>query len=287
VERALESQKLKPIPQQLHIKARFLEITGEIGDIPTLYNHLEGQTRVGIMAAEPARKFLHQLQTRPGTEALAEPEVTTLEGRHTQMRATETRTILTGVNPKALTPPGISKFEATNGADISHGTSLMCGQDCEFGSIMDVEPEVLSDGYTVNLTTIASDSEFVRYDGPTHSVTAYVEGKPETVPVPCPQFKMREFTTSLDLYDGQTLLLSQPVDPRTGQLVEQSGRKAKHLLVLVSVLFVDAAGNRLHTDAQMPFARDRVPPQDDSTPFLPSSTSGPRLDDRPFDQEGF
>jgi beta-lactamase regulating signal transducer with metallopeptidase domain/tetratricopeptide (TPR) repeat protein len=274
-------------PPQLHIKARFLEITGEIGDIPTLSSHLEGQNRVGIMAAEPARKFLHQLQTRPGTETLAEPEVTTLDGRQTQMRAMEMKTLLTGINPQALTPPGISKFEATNGFGLTNGTSLLCGQNCELGPICDVVPQVLSDGFTVNLTTLASETEFVAYDRPTNSVTAYVDGKPESVPVPRPRFKVRQFTTSLNLYDGQTLLLSQPVDPRTGQPVEPSGKQAKHLLVLVTVILVDAAGNRLHTADQMPFARDRVPPQEDSTPVSSPFPPGPYLDDRPFDHPSF
>jgi beta-lactamase regulating signal transducer with metallopeptidase domain len=280
-----ELDELSPPPPMLHIKARFIEIPGEPGDPPTLTNHLEGPTMTGILAADQARTLIHRLEAAPGAEIIGEPEVITLSGRHTQMRATEIRTVFEGVNPKALIPPGLSGFEATNGA------GLMCSNGIEFGPVLEVVPDVLADGHTINLTVIASDTEFAGYDPHTKFVTAYVDGRPrERVPEPKPRFTVREFKAGVNLYDGQTLILSHPTDPLTGQPAEQPGKNRKHLLVLVTATMVDPAGNRLHSDAEMPFARDHVPaqglmqrPATDLRSFSPH-LSAP-FDDRPFGQE--
>jgi len=179
------------------------------------------------------------------------------------MLATQIRTVLTGINPKALTPPGISGVEATNGAGLTQGTSLWYGTPMEFGPWCDVAPYVLNDGFTVNLTLLASVTEFAGYDQPTNSVTVYVEGKPwgKSLPEVRPHFNVRELAADLNLYDGQAVVLSRPIDPSTGQPVEPSGKKAKHLLVLATVSVVDGAANRVHTDDQIAFARDQVAPQ--------------------------
>jgi Flp pilus assembly secretin CpaC len=44
------------------------------------------------------RVVIHALEERTGTENLAEPEVTTISGRQTQMRATQIITIITSFN---------------------------------------------------------------------------------------------------------------------------------------------------------------------------------------------
>jgi type II secretory pathway component GspD/PulD (secretin) len=60
--------------------------------IPTL------ATITGILTDPNFRVVLHALESRGGTEELAEPEVTTISGRQTQMRATQILTIITGFN---------------------------------------------------------------------------------------------------------------------------------------------------------------------------------------------
>jgi hypothetical protein len=52
------------------------------------------------------------LEQRSGTEALAEPEVTTTSGRQTQMRATQVQSIITGFN-----------FQQGAGATSTSGTT--------------------------------------------------------------------------------------------------------------------------------------------------------------------
>jgi len=52
-------------------------------------------TITGILTDPNFRVVIHALEQRTGTENLAEPEVTTMSGRQTQMRATDILTIIT------------------------------------------------------------------------------------------------------------------------------------------------------------------------------------------------
>jgi general secretion pathway protein D len=55
-------------------------------------------TITGILTDPNFRVVIRALEQRNGTEMLAEPEVTTISGRQTQMRATDIRTIITSFN---------------------------------------------------------------------------------------------------------------------------------------------------------------------------------------------
>jgi type II secretory pathway component GspD/PulD (secretin) len=55
-------------------------------------------TITGIMTDPNFRVAIQALEQRTGTETLGEPEVTTLSGRQTQMRATSIVTVVTGLN---------------------------------------------------------------------------------------------------------------------------------------------------------------------------------------------
>jgi Flp pilus assembly secretin CpaC len=52
----------------------------------------------GILTNPNFQVVLHALQTRTGVETLGEPEITTLSGRQTQMRATTVLSIVVGIN---------------------------------------------------------------------------------------------------------------------------------------------------------------------------------------------
>lgn len=53
-------------------------------------------TITGILTNPQFRMVIHALEQRSGAEFLAEPEVTTMSGRQTQMRATSIQTVITG-----------------------------------------------------------------------------------------------------------------------------------------------------------------------------------------------
>jgi type II secretory pathway component GspD/PulD (secretin) len=67
-------------------------------------------TITGILTDPSFRVVLHALEQRTGTETLAEPEVTTISGRQTQMRATQIKTIITSFSfqsgSSAISPTG-------------------------------------------------------------------------------------------------------------------------------------------------------------------------------------
>jgi type II secretory pathway component GspD/PulD (secretin) len=189
------------------------------------------------------------------------------------MRATDLRTVLTGINPLALKLPGVSSNE------------LFLTERVECGPTFDVAPYVLADGYTINLKAIASVIEFLGYAKPTNSVIAYVDGQKQTVPVPLPKFRVREMSTPANLFDGQTLILSGPATsviqttkdkvpflgdlPLVGGLFRSQTETSvrKNLIVLVTVTIVDPAGNRVHSNGKLPFNPATIPPQPNiSTP---------------------
>lgn len=116
---------LNPVAPQIHIKARFMDVPqgafDSIWKTGTLVDKTETNT-VEIIAANKFKPLPRQLE-RAGAETLAEPEVVTIGGRQTQMRA---------------------------------------GEKSQPGPTMDVVPDVFSDGVTVHLqaevTTIHSQT---------------------------------------------------------------------------------------------------------------------------------
>ena len=228
-------------------------------------------TVTGILTDPNFRVTLHALESRPRTTILAEPECVTISGRQTQMRATVVQTVLTNINPLALKPPGVSSNE------------LFLTEQVECGPVFVAVPYVLADEYTLNLTITASVTEFLRYDKPTNSVTVYINGKKQTVPVPLPKFRTQQISTVVNLWDGQTLVLGGPLTstvqitkdkvpllgdlPLVGGLFRSQTEKSveNHLMVFVTASIVDPAGNRLHSDDEMrqiqEIAKKSIPPQ--------------------------
>jgi type II secretory pathway component GspD/PulD (secretin)/beta-lactamase regulating signal transducer with metallopeptidase domain len=230
-------------------------------------------TVTGILTDPNFRMTLHALESRPRTTILAEPEAVTISGRQVQMRATDIMTVLTNINPLALKPPGVSSNE------------LFLTQKVECGPVFDVVPYVLSDGYTINLAAFTTLLEFLGYDKPTNSVTVYIDGKKQTVPVPLPKFHTQKISTVVNLWDNQTLVLGGPVTlavqitkdkvpllgdlPLVGGLFRSQTENSvkKQLMVFVTATIVDPAGNRAHSDDELP---SNPPPQPPINSFNPS-----------------
>ncbi len=203
---------------------------------------------------------------------LAEPDVTTLSGRQAQCKVAEVRSIVKRIDKRALTPPGIT---STNDGEGSFFTI----EQMECGPTLDITPTLLPDGYTINLTLIASLSEFLGYeDNPTNRVTVYVNGKPKQVSSPRPIMRECQITSQANVRDGQTLVLGGLVSERimttksgvpvlgdlpvVGPLFRSESKKTqkRNLLVFITPTIIDPAGNRVH------------PP--DATP--PGAKAGPR-----------
>jgi general secretion pathway protein D len=97
--------------------------------------------------------------------------------------------------------------------------------------------------------------------------------------LPLPRLRVRQVVTSCNVWDGQTVVLGGMISedirkikdkvpilgdlPWVGRLFtsESNESNKKNLLVFVTPTIIDPAGNRLHTDEELPFARNSIPPQ--------------------------
>ncbi len=149
------------------------------------------------------------------------------------------------------------------------------------GPTLDVIPHVSADGYTIQMNLIPTVTEFLGYDDP--GAFRAVVGT-QAAPVPLPRFRVRMVTTSSIVWDGQTVvlggLISEKVTktkdkvpvlgdiPLLGRLFrsEASSSHKKNLVIFVTPTIIDPAGNRIHTDGDLPYDPTRIPPQ---VPFSP------------------
>ncbi|HOX58354.1 MAG TPA: hypothetical protein P5205_14890 [Candidatus Paceibacterota bacterium] len=241
-------------------------------------------TLTGILTDPQFRFVIKALQQRQGSELLAQPEVTTTSGRQAQMKAAEVKTIITGF--------GFSQAQSQN-ASVGTGTTVNQAQptvvypfpeQMELGPVLDVIPCLLSDGFTINLTLIPTLTEFVGYDNPntvlsSGAINQSIAGGFIQVPTVLPLFRVRQVVSTVNVWDGQTVvlggLLAETVTtikdqipmlgdlPLVGRLFrsESKNTSKKNLLIFVTPTLIDPAGNRLHTEDEMPFAQTAIPTQ--------------------------
>jgi general secretion pathway protein D len=152
-------------------------------------------------------------------------------------------------------------------------------QQVETGPVLDVVPYVLSDGYTINLALIPSVTEFTGYDTPPPIPDVTGNLNVVQLPVILPAFTVRQVVTTVNVWDNQTVviggLISSSVQstkdkvpmigdlPIVGRLFQSQSKttQKKNLMIFVTATIVDPAGNRVHSDDELPFAQNAVPPQ--------------------------
>jgi general secretion pathway protein D len=152
-------------------------------------------------------------------------------------------------------------------------------QQVEVGPVLDVLPYVLSDGYTINLTLIPSLTEFAGYGTPP-SIPGVNVANVVTVPTVLPNFTVRQVLTTVNIWDNQTVVLGGLISssvqttkdkvpvlgdlPLAGKLFQSQSKTSvkKNLMIFVTATIVDPAGNRVHSDDELPFAQSTIPPQE-------------------------
>ena len=251
---------------QIHIKARFIEMPSA-ADIAasSSFPGKSAESGFGILTRPQMQTILHQLMSQKGVKEWGEPECTTLTGRQAEMMVGEIDPVVTNYT---ITMPPQAKVPS-----ISPQIGKM-----QFGEMFDVVPLVMADGYTVSLTAIGQRTQFFGYAAPKGIkgfTTNYGFGE-ITLPVTLPAIEKSLASANALLYDGQTLVLfpqPEPVsaasypDQKSRELVAAHIQKAekqngnKTLVVLVTVTLIDRAGNRFHSDDDMPFAPDAIPVQ--------------------------
>lgn len=261
-------QVLNTPAQQVNIKVQFVEIP--VAEIRSLgFDWYPSNTVAqfsGILTEAQFRTVLRTLENRTRVDILTGPQVITVSGRQAQIQTVDILTVVKGINPLALTPPGItSTNSATNSVYLTE--TIPCGP------VLDVIPTVEADGHTISMTVIPTVTEFLGYDKPAsaNKVPVYINGKKEWVTAtPLPKFRTRQITTSARVWDGQTLVLGgftasdsvrvkdkTPVlgdVPGVGSLFRSESRRTekKNLIVFVTPTLVDPTGNRVHAEVQLP-----------------------------------
>jgi len=273
IERAI--QALNQVGPQVHIKARFIEVPKKTLTALRIISETTNDA-LEILNSEKADELLQTLYNEPSVEILAEPEVITISGRHTQIRATQIINIITNF--------AFQEKWANQNKTIFTEPIVPQSSELETGPVLDVIPHVLPDGYTIDLKTTASVTTFFGYADPTNfypRLATNSAGEKIILPVVLPAAQLRRASAQMRLYDGQTLVLSglQPEqilfseldrerDKRVAEHIQQAEAKSesKTLIVLVTAMLVDPAGNRIHSDDDMPFAQHGIPSQPAQSP---------------------
>ena len=104
-------------------------------------------------------------------------------------------------------------------------------------------------------------------------------GAPLTAQLPLPHFRVRQVTTSAIVWDGQTIVLGGLISENISRLKdkvpvlgdlpilgplfrsESNFSQKKNLVIFVTPTIIDPAGNRVHTDEELPFAQNATPTQ--------------------------
>ncbi len=262
VERAI--QGLTYAEPQIHIEARFVKVPS--GTVNGYAPFVVGSNNVtdgivSILNPDAARSVMHDLESRKGAMVLAEPEVVTSNGRRAEVRATQVTTLVTGCTNDVV----ITRTNHTN--NITFQT-----EPREFGSALNETSRVLSDGRTISVEARATYSEFLGYAGGSKKMaTDWITnsfGEKVPLPIVLTAAQKSQATTSVNLSDGQTVMLVLPpaqqmrFGPRNdarealvAKHIKDAEKKTggeKEVIVFLTATLVDAAGNRIHTDNQLP-----------------------------------
>jgi type II secretory pathway component GspD/PulD (secretin) len=166
-------------------------------------------------------------------------------------------------------------------------------QQFEIGPTLDVVPYVLSDGYTINLTLIPDMLEFDGYDTPP-TVPGINVANVVQVPTVLPHFTVRSVVTTVNIWDNQTVVLGGLISssvmstqdkipvlgdlPIFGKLFQSQSKTSlkDNLMIFVTATIVDPAGNRVHSDDELPFNPATIPAQPvvDGQVYQPNPAAG-------------
>jgi type II secretory pathway component GspD/PulD (secretin)/tetratricopeptide (TPR) repeat protein len=245
-------------------------------------------TITGILTDPQFRLVIRALDQRQGVSFIAAPKILTPSGRQAQIKTVEVRSIITDLDASQTAAGGGNVLTGGGGGGGVGSLILPIPEPFELGPSLDVVPYVSADGYTIQMTIIPTLKEFVGYDlesGNLFSAQIQSVGgvgaasAPLVQPTPLPIFRLRQVVTSAIVWDGQTVVLGGLISDETmkikdkvpvlgdlpfvGRLFrsESNMTKKKNLVIFVTPTIIDPAGNRMHTDEELPFAQTAIPVQ--------------------------
>ncbi len=241
---------------------------------------------------------LHALEQKGGTDVLSSPRVTTKSGVQAQIKVVEELIYPTDYQSQQVGDSGglgnigllllLQQQQDAGGAGGDLGNLANIGQrppipqsfeTREVGVILNCTPTVGSDGYTIDLTMVPEVTELTRW---------LDYGPSGMYPILQPVFSTRSVTTSLVLWDGQTVVMGGlireqaiSVDdgipllkdiPLIGVLFRNKGNYSnkQNLIIFVTARLVDPAGNPVSAQRAAAGAIEQTtPPPEGGTPRAP------------------
>jgi general secretion pathway protein D len=251
-------------------------------------------TLTGILTDPQFRVVIRALEQRRGVNLMSAPKVTTQSGRQAQVKSVRVRYIVTDLDLSQTSGGaggGLGGTTVTTGGGGVGSTIQPLADAFELGPVMDVVPYVSADGFTIQMTIIPTIKEFEGYDlenAALFSAQAQSVGQAAANPLqqltPLPIFRLRQVVTSATVWDGQTvvlggLLLDETTKfkdkvpflgdlPFVGRLFRSEATQGKKtsLVIFVTPTIIDPAGNRVHSEEDLPFAQVSVPAANKTVP---------------------
>jgi Flp pilus assembly secretin CpaC/tetratricopeptide (TPR) repeat protein len=245
-------------------------------------------TVTGILTDPQFRVVIRAMEQRSGIDVLSVPSVTTLSGRQAKLEVTELRTIVASaqVGQTAAGGGGGALGGGLGGGGAAIGAQAgFTPQSVPTGPALDVVPYVSADGYSIQMTLMPSLVEFLGYDDPgpfipqAQSAAGNTLGTPLTAVLPLPKFRLRQVVSSVNVWDGQTVVLGGLIAedvakikdkvpvlgdiPLLGRFFrsESMATSKKNLVIFITPTLIDPAGNRIHTEDNLPYDPNVIPRQ--------------------------
>ncbi len=210
--------------------------------------------------------ILHALDQSGGADLLSAPRVTTRSGVNAQIEVV--REIIYPTEFEVTQPTIQSEGNLVTPPTVTPGGF----ETRETGVILNVTPTVGPDGYTIDLTMIPEVSELVDWIEYGSEITLATAGGNQTFRfnIPQPVFSSRNVTTSIVIWDGQTVVMGGLIRedlvtvsdkipllgdiPILGRLFRtEAEHSQKHnLLIFVTARLVDPAGKPIHRADVLP-----------------------------------
>lgn len=208
---------------------------------------------------------LQALSQHGGTDLLSAPRVTTRSGVNAQIQVV---TEIIYPTEFTVTQPSVdSDGNVTMGPISEPGTF----ETRETGVILNVTPTVGPDGYTIDLVMAPEVCELVEWlqYGSVIEIPSEFGNQIWTYNMPMPVFTSRNVTTSIVIWDGQTVVMGGLIReelttikdkvpllgdiPVLGRLFRSEGQysRKKNLLIFVTARLVDPAGRPIHREGTM------------------------------------
>jgi general secretion pathway protein D len=219
---------------------------------------------------------IQALSQKGNSDLLSAPRITTRSGVNAQIQVV---TEIIYPTEFEVTEPSLQTSNASDGGNnLVTPPTVTPGsfQTREVGVILNVTPTVGPDGYTIDLTLAPEVAELV--DWLQYGSTISAGGQTFTFNIPQPVFASRNVTTSIVVWDGQTVVMGGLIRedlvkyedkvpllgdiPVLGRLFRSKGEfsQKKNLLIFVTARLVGPDGKPLQRDSGMPGAEDPKTP---------------------------